>query len=101
MGVVHTAVGSRVDLHYIQGRLTAPNARATLARSTRLAVVASRRAVQGHGEHACERRLADPPGPAKQVGMADAVGPNSPLERLGDVLLRGHVGEGTRAVLAC
>ena len=57
-------------------------------------------AIQALGEDPGDRRLADPAGPGKEVGVGDPVHPDRVVQRLDDVVLSDHVLEPLRAVAA-
>src|SRR5690606_21732908 len=78
---------------YVERRLTCPDAHARLALAARLAVLAPEIAVECHGQDARRRGLADAARASEQVGVRRAPSRDRRLQRLGDVLLHGHLAE--------
>ena len=99
-GILDAAVRGRVDLDDVQRGAAAPDAKAARALAARFAVVALPLAVEGHGEHARERRLAGPSRPAQQVAVGHATAGNRALQRSRHVGLHGDPRERLRAVLS-
>ncbi len=102
-GIVDAAIGCRVDLDDVEAGRPTPDAAARRAFAAGLAVerrIAAPLAVERHGEHARERRLAHTARPAEQVAVRDAASGDRALQRRGHVRLHGHVGKPLGAVRA-
>ncbi len=99
-GVVHAAVGGRVDLDDVDragaaaGQIAAGLAFAAGHRGGPLG------AVEGAGEDAGRGGLAAAARAGEQVGVVDPVVHQRPLQRVGDVFLADHLREGVRTVAA-
>ena len=98
--IVDAAVAGGVDLDHVDAAGTAAGqVAARQALPARLGPRAEL-AVQRAGEDAGRGRLAAAARTGEQVGVVDPVVGQGPLQRLGDVLLPDHVGEGVRPVAA-
>ena len=75
-GVVHAAIGGGVDFDHVQRGVPSPDPPAARAASARLAVRASLRTIERHGQHAGQGGLAHTAGAAEEVGVSDPL----PLE---------------------
>ncbi len=95
--VVDPAVAGGVDLHHVQRRASGPDALARLARAARLAPLPVR-TVEGHGEDAGRRGLADPPRAAEQVGVAHAAALDGRAQGAGDRVLADEFVEASGTV---
>ena len=94
--IVHTVVGSRVQLHHIHDGtvVDAP------AGGTGVAGIAIHRmlAVHGLGQNFRAGGLAGAPGADKQIGVAELVVPDLIFQRFGDMLLPHHIVKGAGTV---
>jgi hypothetical protein len=97
-GIVYPAIGCGVDLDDIEGGGTAPDSGAGIADSTGFAIRTPVRAIEGHCEDAGQRRLSDPARTAKEIGVPHPAAGYGPAKGLGDMLLRSHFREATRAI---
>ena len=99
-GVVHAAVAGRVDLDHVDGAgAAAGQGHARVADPARLGGRALL-AVQAAGQDPGAGGLAAAARAGEQVGVVDPVGAQRLHQRLGDVLLADHLGEGLRPVAA-
>src|SRR5690606_4549582 len=102
--VVYTAVGGRVDLNDVQACGTAPDAGARCTFAARpagcTASILPALAVEGHGEHACQGRLARTARTTQEIAGRHTTTRDGVPERVGDMRLHRNRREVTRAVLS-
>ena len=98
-GVIHAAVGRGVDLDHVERGPATPDPRAGRALPAGLPILAPLLAVERHGQHARERRLARAARPAEEIRVGHPVAEDRVSERVRDVRLHGDIGETPRAVL--
>jgi hypothetical protein len=101
--IVDAAVRRRVDLDDVETRGASPNPATGVALATWLAVeprIAATFAIQRHGEHTRECRLAHAARPAEEIAVRHAPARDRALQRRRDVRLHGNVGEALRAIFA-